>query len=396
MERLPLTTSGKLDRARLPAPPRVEARSTTAPENELEARLQRIWADVLETELPGMEDDFFELGGHSLLAIRLFAAIEQELGVRPPVALIFQAPTVRALAQALSGERGREAIGAWSPLVAIQRGSGEGPARRAFFCVHGLGGGVVGYAALARLLGPEQPFYGLQSYGVEPGQSADTTIEAMAARYVAAMREVQPRGPYALGGYSYGGTVAFEMARQLEAQGEAVEPLVMLDTPAPKSDYREVRLDGRFVRGFVGNVGPWLADFIALETRQRWGRTRRHLSALWNAGRAAASQGELDLRDFVDDIDDVPADRRELMRAQLDAWVRYEPGTYGGRVTVLRSPRQPLWCTYDPELGWGALARGGVEVHAIAGAHRNLLEEPYVEQLAGEMNRMMNALITAR
>lgn len=380
MDQFPRTSSGKTDRLRFPAPPRPSgARNGKHPGTPIERELVSLWENLLEITPVGLDDDFFELGGHSLLAIRLFADIESKFGQRIPVASIFQAPTIRALAQRLNHS---PASTAWSPLVPIQA-DGSGPA---FFCVHGLGGGVMDYVPLARHL-KGQSFYGLQAYGLVDRQTPDTTIESMAERYLDAVRQRQAHGPFLLGGYSYGGTVAFEMAQQLIAQGENVALLAMFDHPAPKSGYLTVRLSRNAIRGFLKNLPLWLQDYAQLDPRQQWGRIRRRITPT-----AARTPGQTDdetvalLEYYLDDVSRVPPAHRALMRLHLDGAAAYEPKPYPGCVTVLRAQRQPLWCSYDPELGWSQSARQ-VEVRTIAGAHRNLLQEPHVQVLAQELAR---------
>ena len=192
----------------------------------LEAELAGIWRKVLGIPAVGVHDDFFDLGGNSLLAVLLAARIEKRCGVAVTPAVLFEAPTVSRLAAWI---RERGAALSWSPLVAIQPNGDRPP----FFCVHGAGGHVVGYADLARRLGPDQPVYGLQAIGLDGRQVPETDLQAMAARYVTEIRSLQPRGPYYLGGLSFGGVVAFEMARALDAQGERVGLLALFDTTRP-------------------------------------------------------------------------------------------------------------------------------------------------------------------
>src|SRR5207237_4472078 len=154
---------------------------------------------------------------------RLFAQIEKTFDKNLPLATLFQAPTVKQLARVLRNEGWRAA---WSSLVMIQGGNERPP----FFCVHAAGGNVLEYHDLARLLGPDQPFYGLQSRGLDGKSEPHTNIREMAAHYIKEMREIQPAGPYLLGGRSSGGTIAFEMACQLEAAREKVALLALLDT----------------------------------------------------------------------------------------------------------------------------------------------------------------------
>ena len=190
LDSLPLTASGKLNRRALPAPDDSVDRTGTilaAPETPLEKSLTAIWADVLEIKAIGINDNFFDLGGHSLLAVRLFAQIEKKLGKRLPLATLFQAPTVAQLAAVIQKDWTPE----WSSLVAINPVEPAG-SKPPFFCVHALGGNVLEYRELARHLGDDQPFYGLQSAGLDGKHAPHTRVEDMAAHYIKEMRELQP------------------------------------------------------------------------------------------------------------------------------------------------------------------------------------------------------------
>ncbi|HEU0078664.1 MAG TPA: amino acid adenylation domain-containing protein, partial [Longimicrobiaceae bacterium] len=212
LEAIPLTPNGKTDRGALPAPERAgePGAEHVPPRDATELALAGVWEEVLGTSPVGVRDDFFEMGGHSLLAVRLVARVETVLGARLPLTTLFAAPTIEALALVL---REGTADGGASPLVPV-RASGE---RAPLFFVHPVGGDVLCYAPLARHLDAGQPFYALRSRGLDGGEPPRATVEAMAADYLDAMRAVQPRGPYRLGGWSMGGVVAWEMARRLEA-----------------------------------------------------------------------------------------------------------------------------------------------------------------------------------
>ncbi len=222
LEALPITPTGKVDRSALLQMGGEETadRPRVEPRDALELRLAKIWEEVLGVPRVGIRDDFFELGGHSLLAVRLTARIEQELGKALPLTALFEGGTVEKMAALIrDGETGTA-----SALVPIQANGTLPP----FFCVHPAGGDVLGYAALARHLGPDQPFYGLQSAGLTGGRPLSDVAE-MAAAYLEEVLRVQPRGPYRIGGWSLGGLIAFEMARQLRERGEEVALLAILD-----------------------------------------------------------------------------------------------------------------------------------------------------------------------
>ena len=223
LEALPLTPNGKVDRKALPAPDRasIGLEDFVAPRDALEIELVRIWEELLRVQPISVTSNFFELGGHSLLGVELTARIRESTGRHVPLAALFEGSTVEKLAAFM-----RQEPRPWSPLVPIWRGGSQTP----FFCVHPAGGNVACYAGLARALGPDQPFYGLQAPGLDGEQPPHETLESLAALYVDAIRTVQPAGPYRLGGWSLGGTIAFEMARQLRSRGEEVALLALFDS----------------------------------------------------------------------------------------------------------------------------------------------------------------------
>src|SRR5207253_947469 len=223
---LPLTANGKIDRRALPAPSPDEitvSHTFVPPRDELETKLVDIWQKILSRSRVGIYDNFFDLGGYSLLAVRLMRRIEQTWGKRLPIVALFQTPTIESLANLLRQEKQARN---WSSLVMIQEGrKGKPP----FFCVHGVFGEVLGFRDLARHLGPDQPVYGLQARGLDGKQPPLTRIEDMAACYLQEVRALQPAGPYSLGGVSFGGVVAYEMAQQLLAAGAEIGLLILFD-----------------------------------------------------------------------------------------------------------------------------------------------------------------------
>ncbi|WP_329200686.1 MULTISPECIES: non-ribosomal peptide synthetase [unclassified Streptomyces] len=234
LERLPLTPNGKLDRRALPAPSAaaaLEGRAPrVAPRDAAELRMARLWEEVLGVAPIGVRDDFFDLGGHSLKAFRLMGAVQREFGVELPLNMVFRRRTVELLCEALP-EAGAAAARLLVPLA-------EGdPARPPLILVHPRGGDVVCYRDLVRGLAEapagDRRVLGLESVGYNTADVPLERVEEMAERYLAAVREEVPNGPYLLAGWSFGGTVAFEMAVRLEAAGETVAFLGLVDTAAP-------------------------------------------------------------------------------------------------------------------------------------------------------------------
>jgi thioesterase domain-containing protein/acyl carrier protein len=370
-----LLSNGKTDRRALPAPDRTRPeldKAFVAPRDDLEVQLAHIWEEVLGVRSVGVRDNFFELGGHSLAAVRLFALIETRLGRRLPLTAVFHGATVEHLARVL---RQQVTPGPPSSLVAIQPGG----SRRPLFLVHPAGGHVFPYIRLAQLLGPDQPCYGLQARGLEDGQDPHTRIEDMAAHYIQALQTLQPTGPYLLGGWSMGGVIAFEMAQQINAQGQRVALLASLDggVPAsgetfPEEDSEAISLVERY---FGISFGPM--KFLAALPKNK-----QLAFLLARAKRRGLVPAELDIsqaRRFVD-----------LLRSDLRATQNYGLRLYPGRITVFNASERVAGTSPDPTLGWSEWASGGVEVHVVPGNHASLMYEPHVEVLAEKLTGCLN------
>ncbi|HVU68310.1 MAG TPA: amino acid adenylation domain-containing protein, partial [Ktedonobacteraceae bacterium] len=228
LEQLPLQPNGKIDRRVLPAPdlaPLPQARKHLLPPRDaLEWQLSHIWEECLQLHPIGVNENFFELGGHSLLAVRLLSRIQKHFSRQLPLSALFQGATIEQLAALLRQQPGMPA----SVLVEMQPRGSKPP----LFLMHPTGGNVLCYAALTRSLGEEQPVYALQARGLQGEETPLTEVEKMAALYIQAIHARQPEGPYLLGGWSSGGLLALEMAQQLQARGQKIALLVLLDTPA--------------------------------------------------------------------------------------------------------------------------------------------------------------------
>ena len=252
LDALPLTANGKVDLQALPSPTAdhlIRTADRVAPRNPVEAKLAELFSELLGIDSISVTDSFFHLGGHSMLAMRLIAGIQQAFGCELPVSALFQASTVEQLAECVSRSAGSSDN---SSLIALQP---HGKATPLFF-VHPIGGTVFCYAGLARELGADQPFYAFQAVGID-------SITEMAKQYLQELRTVQPVGPYRLGGWSLGGVIAYEMARQLRAAGEEIASLHLLDSfvPQPHHAFTDSELALLFVRDLIGATGGELPAF---------------------------------------------------------------------------------------------------------------------------------------
>jgi aspartate racemase len=353
---LPLTPNGKVDRRALPVPSANDLaveEGFSVPKDALESELVKLWEPLLGRHPIGVQQNFFELGGHSLLAVRLMHRIEQEFGKRLPITTLLQAPTIEQLANVLRGEG---CSSAWSSLVPIKPSGSKPP----LFCVHGGGGTVMVYRELAQHLAPDQPMYGLQAQGLDGKQPRLNRVEDMAAHYLKEIRAVQPEGPYFLGGLSFGGTVAFEMAQQLRAQGQQVGLLFLFDT---------------FPKGYESKV---------VLLRKLWHMPRNEQFEY--IGRKI-SRYQLQKRIYRHFL---PRALKDVREAINQAGMQYEMRRYPGPVTLFCASEKSLRGVRDPYAGWQSLAAGGLEVYEIPGGHVSILAEPQVRVLAQHLRACLD------
>jgi amino acid adenylation domain-containing protein len=228
LNELPLTSNNKIDRKSLPdfdAEEQIKD-SFVAPRNETEKVVAEIWQGVLKLQRVGVEDNFFDIGGHSLLAVQIMTRIEKKLGKKMPIAVLFEFPTVAKLSAHISEEEAGNIK--WKSVVPIKTTGNKTP----LYIVHGAGLNVLTFNDLAYLLDADQPVYGLQGLGLDGEPVALDSIHDIARHYLEELVKHNPKGPYQLGGYSIGGFIAVEMARQLEAMGKEVKMLAIFDTDA--------------------------------------------------------------------------------------------------------------------------------------------------------------------
>jgi thioesterase domain-containing protein/aryl carrier-like protein len=332
-----------------------------APHDSLEFQLRAIWEDLLERQPIGVHEDFFQLGGDSVLAMSLLARI-QETGYTLPAGGIFQAPTIAKLAQTLRNESGPDS---WSALVPIQPEGTKIP----FFCVHPGGGNVLCYLQLARLLGRDQPFYGLQAPGVDGIRLPLTTIAEMSEEYIAAIRQVCPRGPYALGGWSVGGVVAYEMARRLVEQGADVPLVAILDSGVL---YALALLTALFPQGEMR-----LTDMLRQTSHEQLAEFRRRTA------RAQLIPEEAN--------DEVAARIYRLFAGNMRAILDYSPGPYPGRIDLFQAAESLVKERFSPSREWRSRC-GHLEVHRVPGDHLSMVHEPHVSVLASSLGCCLNAI----
>jgi amino acid adenylation domain-containing protein len=375
---VPRTPNGKVDRKALPAPEgdeQLKERKYEAPRDELEARLCELWEELLGIEQVGIRDDFFELGGHSLLAVSLLSRLEARFGTELPLAALFEGRTVARLAEAV-----RNGDKAWSCVVDLG-GEGEEPP---LFWVHTLGGagsgGLFRYERLVPELAMARRHYGIRA----PEQPFDR-IEPMASFYVEEIRRVQPKGPYHLVGYCFGGIVAYEMAQQLHAMGEEVRFLGLIEAPAQVPRPSPWSSLSRCL-AFLVNAWHWWLGFLA------WPGPDQRQWLAWQIrllGRRLLRPGQpaYTLDDFLDNPERA-GEYRRYAEAHWEALLHYEPVPHPVRAHVLRTRGSSLG-NYESDLGWHRLCEEGVQVEYLTGRHGHVFDVPHRYRLIAALRRAL-------
>jgi thioesterase domain-containing protein/acyl carrier protein len=360
LETLPLTANGKLDRQALPAPDMraFGARGYEPPVGDVEERLARIVADLLRLERVGRHESFFDLGGHSLLAIRLLSGIGATFKTNLPLSTVFHSPTIAALAQLLQTQT---APPKWFSLIPIQQGHSRPP----LFCIEITG------VEFFEVIGADQPVYNLRfGVGSLPGSVLRLPmIEALATHYIEELRLVQPKGPYFLIDYSWGGLIAYEMAQQLTASGEAVELVGLVDTYLPVTVKHS--FGGRAAR--IMSYSP----SIFLERLKYKARTRLTRELMRYNTKLALRKRRYGPTYYRPDSFDVET-IYTVMRA-------YRRRPYSGRVILFKATETsalPYGFHESPEIEWKRLIGHGLEIERLPCDHAAIMKNPYVAQIA--------------
>jgi amino acid adenylation domain-containing protein len=387
LESLPVNPNGQVNHTALPKPDVIKQKSAAtfvAPRNQIEKRLTKIWQELLGIEQIGIEDNFFALGGNSLMAVRLFTEIEKTYAKHLPLSILLQKPTIAEMAQIFEQQKSPSE---WPSLVMIQPGV---TSKTPLFCIHGIWGNVLFYRKLARYLDPQQPFYALPAQGLDGQQAPLTSLSEMASRYVQEIQKVQSKGPYLLGGFSLGGLLALEVAQQLQTQGHEVKLLAIFDTVAPQ------------VRQFSDHANPQKPDHL---WKKSWLHVKKllHLplkekvSYLWEtmywhlkAGKMSIFY-QLYLRYIKRSLPELHIIK--VANASHQAYKIYSAEIYPGKVTLFRAANTVTESETDPTLRWCNLATDGVDIYEVPGTtHTNIMEEPYVQLLAKQLQGCLERL----
>jgi thioesterase domain-containing protein/non-ribosomal peptide synthetase component F/acyl carrier protein len=319
-------------------------------DDDVTKELTEIWKSALNLSSIEPHDNFFLLGGRSLVAARLIAKINKRYSLKLGLATLFNFPTIAELSGLI---RGKITTDAPTSIVTVQSGGAATP----LFMVHGVGGNVLNFYDLARNLGPERPVYGIEAQSLHPDATPLMKLEDLATYYVSEVRKVQPAGPYNFLGYSYGGFVAYEMARQLQTVGEKVSLVGMLDTPvwrhAVQEESRPLRKLGRQL---LAVWSPFLYRLRPLTPMEIFDATKSSILRTFYTFATASTMV-------------IPPKLRSVYHINSFAAVNYVPKRYDGQVTILRASREKG----PRDLGWGRFTSQPARIFEIPGAHLQVL-----------------------
>ncbi len=382
LDALPLSPNGKVDRMGLPAPGQMPLQwdsEYVAPRTDLESQLVKLWEEVLKVQPIGVKDDFFDLGGDSLAAATMFVELERLTGKKSYVlSTLLENPTIEELTRmVLAG------VSSSTSLVVPMQTKGTDPP---FFCVHGHKGNVIGFRELALSLGETSPFYGLQSMSLLPDYPPSIHVEEMAQMFIKEVKQIQPSGPYFLGGFCFGGIVAFEMAHQFIGQGDDVRLVALLDSlptdfeplsnEAACKRIRDLMSKGRFEHHVRAMKGIGLSKKVSYV----WERIKRKLgNQVWS----------LIARGFNFFRMPLPPWMRNVDLANKIASSLYRPKTYPGRVAIILPLEDRAFYSLHSESDWGSLSSAGVEVYFVPGRGGAMFDPPNVTMLASTIQRLI-------
>ncbi|WP_257668236.1 non-ribosomal peptide synthetase [Parapedobacter tibetensis] len=379
----PTTPSGKIDRKALPSPSLLSVDQSqqiadfVAPRNATELFLADIWEEALGLEVVGVHSDFFELGGYSLIAVKVMLAIEKQRGIRLPLSSLFENPTIAKLSKLISGDDEQVK---WDSLVPIRTEGTKPP----IYLVHGGGLNVLVFQSMAKYLDEDQPVYAMQALGLNGEATLFDNMQQIADKYIQEILVGNPDGPYCLAGYSLGGKIVYEMARQLLAMGKQVEMVGIFDTVASNDIHHENRLKWftqKLVRQFR-KIPFFVKTFMAYPAETL---AYQRLILLEKIKDMVTEKTYNELESFTYN--------KEILVSYLNAYDNYWIEPLDIQIDLFRVTKR-LYFLDDPEyLGWNNFAKKGVKVHDVPGDHKTFILPPHDQALAIALQRCLDEKI---
>ena len=370
---IPSTPNGKIDRKALPKPDYsyiVRSESFVAPRTSNEKLVADIWQEMMGLEKISMLDNFFQLGGRSLVAVKIMAKLEEKTGKRLPLATLFEHSTIEKLATRL--EINDEAI-SWDSLVPIKPQGSKMP----LYIVHGAGLNVLLFNALAMNMDDEQPVYGLQAKGINGIDEPLEVMEEIAANYVEEIINHDPVGPYAVAGYSLGGLIAYEMAKQMLAMGKDIRMLAMFDTYADQTKIHTPPLkraltDALFFIKQVIYTPILFAEDPKRTIEYKSREIGRRISRIYKNAFPEKVKKKEGFAAYTDEIHEKSEmAQRNYLLTPVDI-----------KIELFRAKKKTFYMDDFKYLGWRPYALKGVNVHDIPGEHNTIFAPPNDKQFA--------------
>ena len=375
LDKIPLTANGKLDRKALPKVATNQATENIyvkphTPEHDL---LIEIWTTNLGISQIGITDDFFELGGHSLIAVKVMGAIEKKTGLRLPLSSLFENPTIETLAKLLTPEDKLN----WDSLVPLKTSGSKPPV----YLVHGGGLNVFVFKSISKFMDEDQPVYALQGLGLNGNSELPETIEEISAKYNAEILRANPDGPFLIAGYSMGGKIAYEMARQLLEMGKEIKMLGIFDTYAGSSATGMEKVKEKIVRQL--KKGPFIAKLFLDNPMQTLSYqlkiSKRKLKPVFLKNK------ETDKEVFTY--------KREIYESYESAYRKYQLKPVDLLIDLFRVEKRIYFLDDRVYLGWRRYGKKGIDIHSVPGDHKTFLLSPNDQKLAKVLQRVINTKV---
>lgn len=380
LQEFPLTPNNKIDRKALPEPEMLVSSAIFAlPQTDLEKLVAAIWCKVLGRSAISIYDNFFEIGGHSLSAVKIMSMLEKETGKRLPLASLFEHSDIQSLSLLL--QKDDDAF-AWNSLVPIKATGNKVPV----YIIHGTGSNILNFSSFAFYMDPDQPIYGLQAKGLNGSDEPLDNIEEIAAHYLTEVIKHNADGPYALAGYSFGGYVAIEMARQLRLMGKEVKMLGMIDTNAvehiPDTNVLQ-KVSTKIIRQFKKSA--WIASSLITEPKAT---INYQLSFISNKLKSISIY--LGLLKEEETAEEYSLKLKHISEQNDTAYNNYRLKPFDGTIDLFKAKKRVYFVDDFNFLGWKKYALKGVKIYEVPGDHKTMLESPNDRTFAKLLQTCLN------
>jgi len=380
LDRLPLTSNGKIDKKALPDFDAEEQLKSQyeAPKDDLEQELADIWQSVLGSAKIGVNDNFFDLGGHSLIAVQIMTGIENKTGIKLPISVLFRYPTIRTLHHFIHKENVQTKFKCLAPI----KPEGSKPP---LYLIHGDGLNILIFSALASLLDKDQPVYGIQAQGLDGVEAPPEVMEEIAADYLKEVLAQNPNGPYTLAGYSFGGYIAIEMRRQLVQMGKKVKLLAVFDTNAENTEYVKPLANTLFVK--LKRQFPKFL-FIFQSFTKHPILTTKYQGSLFSKKLKEFSYSAGIIKE--PETTEYYINLNRIARNHDIAIKNYKLEPFDASLHLFKATERVYFVDDRKYLGWSRYAKKGVFVHEVPGDHKTMFEQPNVSALAQSLQQVLD------